>query len=791
MTDDGLNDQPCHRSGDPEDRDPVDVGPKGLENTITSPGSSVRFEASCSKQATLSLFKNSIPVKTVTGTSLSQTITFPGPGDNWIKMTATSGQETAEDSVFVGVTGSQDVVPLPEGMKDGINYTAPDSVCLVLYAPGKDNVFLMGDFNGWIPYGAYRANRDGDRFWLAFGSLTPGQEYAYQYLVDGKLNIADPYTEKVLDPVNDRWIPDSVYPNLKPYPYGLTTGIVSVLQTDQQPYHWSDTSYMPPTAKDLIIYELLLRDFLAAHDWKTLTDTLDYFTRLGINAIEVMPFNEFEGNESWGYNPSFYFAPDKYYGPEHDLKAFVDSCHHRGIAIIQDMVLNHSYGQSPLVQLYFDSATNRPSADNPWYNQTSPNPVFSFGYDFNQESPATKAFIDRVNRHWMQKYHIDGYRFDFTKGFTNTPGDGYAYDASRIAILKRMADSIWAVKPGQYVILEHFTANTEEIVLSNTGMMLWGNENCQYNQCTMGYPTGPCTWDISGVAYTTREWSNPRLVAYMESHDEERLMYKNLTYGNSSGSYDIRQLSTALRRVEEAAAFFFTVPGPKMLWQFEEMGYDYSIDFNGRVGNKPIRWDYLHSRNRVFQVFRSLIGLRSEEAVFDTRDFSLDVSGAFKRIELNSPDMNVRIIGNFDVVTQQGDPAFSRGGTWYDFFTGDSVQVGDPHALVDLEPGEYHIYTTRALHTPDLPTKANPGKTPATGVTVYPVPATSRITVASPLPMKEITLFDLSLRPLARFDPAGMKYTLDVSGLAPGVYILRIVSVSGEVCVSKIIRAGN
>ena len=72
-----------------------------------------------------------------------------------------------------------------------------------------------------------------------------------------------------------------------------------------------------------MIYELLVRDFVAAHDWKTLQDTLSYLKRLGINAIEIMPFNEFEGNESWGYNPDFYFAPDKYYGTENALKALL------------------------------------------------------------------------------------------------------------------------------------------------------------------------------------------------------------------------------------------------------------------------------------------------------------------------------------------------------------------------------------------------------------------------------------------------------------------------------------
>ena len=69
-----------------------------------------------------------------------------------------------------------------------------------------------------------------------------------------------------------------------------------------------------------------------------------------------MPVNEFEGNNSWGYNPSFYFAPDKNYGTKAQLKAFIDECHQRGIAVIMDIALNHSFGENPQVQMYFNSA---------------------------------------------------------------------------------------------------------------------------------------------------------------------------------------------------------------------------------------------------------------------------------------------------------------------------------------------------------------------------------------------------------------------------------------------------
>ena len=128
-----------------------------------------------------------------------------------------------------------------------------------------------------------------------------------------------------------------------------------------------------------------------------------------------------------------------------------------------------------------------------------------------------------------------------------------------------------------YLILEHFADNSEEIVLSNYGFMLWGNLNYSFNQNTMGYASGS---DVSWLSYKTRGWNSPHVVGYMESHDEERLMVKNLAYGNSNGGYNVKDLSTALDRQEAASVIFYGIPGPKMLWQFGELGYDKSIRNN-------------------------------------------------------------------------------------------------------------------------------------------------------------------------------------------------------------------
>ncbi len=778
----------------------VEVFEEGLQVTIIRPEdhvithllSDVDFEAAASVPANLQLFLNSAEITNNTGTSLLHTFNFNTPGDNWIRVTASTADMTVADSVFVHVMYDQVVEPVPDGIMDGINYISDQSVQLVLHAPGKEHVFVVGDFNDWTPQTSARMAKDNERFWITLEDLVPGKEYAFQYLVDGEITIADPYSEKILDPWSDQWISPDTYPDLKPFPADKASSPVGIIQTAQTEYVWDHSGFVPPDPGNLVIYELLLRDFIQTHDWKTLVDSLDYFSRLGINAIELMPVNEFDGNESWGYNPTFYFAADKYYGPANDLKAFIDSCHGRGIAVITDMVLNHSYGPSPLVQLYLDPSTGKTTPENPWYNVDSPNQVFSWGYDFNHESQATKDFVDRVNSFWLEEYHVDGFRFDFTKGLTNTPGDGGAYDAARIVILKRMADEIWSVNPQAYVILEHFADNNEEKELSNYGMMLWGNTNYNYNEATMGYHDGGKS-DFSWISYKKRGWNDPHVVGYMESHDEERLMYKNLTYGNGSGNYNIRNLQTALERMELAGAFYFTIPGPKMIWQFGELGYDFSIDYDCRVCNKPIRWDYYDevSREKLYQVWSSLIHLKREEPAFESADFNLIASGATKRIEINHADMDVRIIGNFDVVAQPVSPSFSQQGRWYDFFSGDSLEVTDVNGQVSLEPGQFRIYTTRRLNKPEITASIGEYDRYKAGFRVYPNPVVDILYMESVSEDAVITLFDMNGRMVLERDLQSHQSQVDLSFLHDGIYIIQRKSKGYTTSYVKILKISS
>jgi hypothetical protein len=515
-----------------------------------------------------------------------------------------------------------------------------------------------------------------------------------------------------------------------------------------------------------------------------------------------MPFNEFEGNDSWGYNPSFYFAPDKAYGTPDDYKEFIDVCHENGIAVLMDMVLNHSYGQSPFARMYLDEEGN-PADNNPWYNTASnfQNPDAQWGYDFNHESEDTQELVDSICSFWMSEYKIDGFRFDFTKGFSNTiwgvDSWGSDYDADRIAILERMADEIWARKSDAIISFEHLSYNDEERELANYGILLWGNHNYNFNEATMGYYSNS---DFSWISYKNRGWDNAHIVNYMESHDEERIMYKNLTYGDSEGDYDVTELKTALERTEAAAVFLISVPGPKLIWQFGELGYDYSIntctdgsvdeDGGCRTSSKPAGWEYYGDEDRMelFTVYSEIINLKKKEPVFGTDDFAMDVSGATKRIELNYTDSDVRIIGNFDLVEQSIQPNFSSTGIWYNYFADDSIVVTDINAYYTLDAGQFALFSQKKLE----------GFVTSTGIgdTTYfedafiaPNPTSDYVTIYSGgIVLEQVKITSITGIELYNKKVSATEIEVNVSSYSPGIYLVHLIGDDNGYKVFKLLK---
>ncbi len=748
------------------------------------------LKGATSQNADLYIKDNGVTIYHTYGNLIEYTITVLGTESHEICFQAIRSADTLEQCFYYSVIQNVVVEDPPIALEDGLTILNGNDCYFQLYAPGKSYVHLNGDMTNWQLRSDFQMKRtvDGNRWWIAVPDLDLGSRYGYQYVVDGTIRIGDPYSTLILDPFNDGAITAETYPDMPQYPYGLTTGMVSSFVVE--PVATTPPLSSKPDKTDLIIYELLLRDFLAAHSFAALQDTLDYLQRLGVNAIELMPVQEFEGNQGWGYNPDYHMALDKYYGSADAFRSLIEECHSRGIAVILDVVYNHAFGQSPLAQLYWDGAQNRPSANNPWLNPVAKHD-FNVGYDFNHESAPTKYFVKRVLSWWMKTYGVDGFRFDLSKGFTqnNTLGNTAAwghFDQSRINILQDYANHIWSIDPGAYLILEHFADNDEETELSSRGMMLWGNMTTQYGQGAKGYGGS----DFSNTWYVQRGWADPHLVGYMESHDEERLMYKNLSAGNMAPGYNIRDLDVALGRIELVSAFFYLIPGPKMIWEFGELGYDYSINYctdgtvstNCRLDAKPVRWDYKNVllRQRIYDVDRALILLR-EQPAFKEGTLEISVISQFeKKIRYTHPDMDIVVCGNFHVGNRDIAPVFTKTGRWYDYLTGDSLEVTDVNMIIPYVPGEYHVYTTKKLTFDfDITSSIAGIEFSSQPLEIYPSLNQGQFDVILPsdaIGTPKVYVWDMTGQKIdIDIHPSGDRISVDVVHPIPGVYVINVL----------------
>lgn len=581
-----------------------------------------------------------------------------------------------------------DIKRRPIGAEYGVTVSGT-SATFVLFAPGKQNVRLLGDFNNYNTSStASKMNKDGDYFWLTVDNLSYGREYGYQYLVDG-VRVGDPYCEKILDPWNDQWISSSTYPNLKSYPDGASD-VVSVFELMPKEYNWEVASFKRPAKNSLAIYEMHIRDFTSEGTIKAAMAKLDYLQTLGINAIELMPIQEFDGNDSWGYNPCFPFAADKSYGTKDDYKRFIDECHKRGIAVILDIVTNHATGLFPYAKMWWDSGANNTTDANPFFNRVARHP-YNVYHDFNHEYGPTRDYFKRMLKHWMKEYKVDGFRFDLSKGLTqknsgDNVGTWNGYDSSRIAIIKDYADAIRSVSNDAYIILEHFADSYEENELASyRDIMLWNNQTHGFYQTVMGWDSES---DFSGDAASGR-------VSYIESHDEERVAYKAVTWGQGWLNSNWSRLS---KQLQGAYALHFLAPYPKMMWQFGELGYDVSIEYNDRTGKKPVYWNYYDDTNRkaLYNAMSKIISWRTDhekmysyEGVTYTYEVGDDDFGG-KHLIYSTSNGSVIAVSNFSNNHVSFDITVPRSGTWRNLMTGTYVNLESKYT-VSLSGGDYIV----------------------------------------------------------------------------------------------------
>ncbi|MBU2927773.1 alpha-amylase family glycosyl hydrolase [Winogradskyella psychrotolerans] len=716
---------------------------------------------------------------------------------------------------------------MPTTYEDGITYIDDNTAVLVLYATGKDFVYVAGSFNNWQPDASYAMRKDptrNNKFWIELTNLTPGQIETYQYWVVDKtplanspslVKTADPYSTLVLSPYDDPYISATTYPNLPTYPVGQERE-VTVLETGQTAYDWQITDFNKPSKEDLIIYEVLVRDFDANRNFQDIIDRINYFKNLNVNAIQLMPVMEFEGNESWGYNTSFHMALDKFYGTADKFKELVDVCHENGIAVILDIAFNHAFGRNPMVRMWMDDPDGdgwgSPSSENPYFNEIALH-SYSVGEDFDHSNVRTQDFVERTVEYWINEFNIDGFRWDLTKGFTQSCTAGNdnctnSYQQDRVDILKAYADYSWSIDSDHYVIFEHLGSDVEEKEWANyrldegKGVMMWGKMTEPYNELTMGQDGDKNIDRIGHNAHTG--FDGPRVVGYPESHDEERLMYKNVAYGNTSNAaHNVQDLNIALSRMSALAAVSTMVPGPKMIWHFGELGMDNSIftcndgSYNNdgcKLDTKPQpqwveNWLTEALRAQIYEDWSKLHKLKTDEPVFEG-DYEITSGNLTPRIDIFDNSIpatqlkNVIILANFDVVSQSIDTNFPTGvtSTWYDLMdaTGNTT-VSNSTSAITIPAGQFRILGNKASDVLSVTNEV------VLGFSIYPNP--SQTTFSINANVSNVEVYDLTGKLVKSYKGNFTSVdTFNVSSLNSGIYMVKVQNDNNRTLTTKLIK---
>lgn len=597
----------------------------GGATVVTSDNANVSFKIGATQKSDISLAINNKEVKTVKGaTELKADYTFTQPGSYEVKATATAGGTTVtatETYTYLSASQAQDY---PGGKpKMGPVKNADGSVTFCLGAPGKSSVLLVGAWNDYAIDNSqvmnYQTEGEMRYFWTTISGLDNTKQYGYYFLVDGEKKVGDPYARLVLDPWNDKYILTDVYPNLPQYPFDVIDGVpLAVYQGNINDYDWKVKNFKGVAASDLIIYELLFRDFTGNEGQaygngtvRMAMEKIPYLKALGVNAIELLPIMEFNGNISWGYNPNFYFAPDKAYGTPSDYKEFIDLCHQNGIAVILDMVFNQSDGLHPWYQMY-------DAGSNPFYNKIAPH-AYSVLNDWNQGYAMVQEQWRDVLEYWLTEYKFDGYRFDLVKGLGNN--DSYKnsgeaatneYNQSRIDHMIAFQKIVESINPDAYFINEDLATAKEENAMGEHGQLNWANINDAGCQFAMGYQERSNLNPMYAPKNDNRLWGST--VSYLESHDEQRLAYKQNQWGVAAVKGN---LINSMHRLGSAAAQMILAPGAHMIWQFSELGDDQNTknsDGGNNTNPKKVCWNLFENPDRkgLYDNYAELISIRND-----------------------------------------------------------------------------------------------------------------------------------------------------------------------------------
>ena len=541
-----------------------------------------------------------------------------------------------------------------------------------LFAPYNEEVTLIGSFSEWqdVPMtkgedGVFRTEVD----------LIDGR-YPYKFRVRSKswfleedawVDIVDPYATAVEDTESANGV-------------ACIQNGVRVVDS----YRWKHDDKPLPGDHSLVIYELHVGDFSGEGDiagrgrFEDVIAKLDYLSDLGVNAVELMPVEEYPGDHSWGYNPRYFFAAESSYGSSADLKALIDACHERGIRVIKDGVYNHSEVESPLAQINHDY----------WYYHEPRDPDNNWGPEFNYENfdenldiyPAQK-FVGDVVRYWTSEYHLDGLRFDAARQMENFE---FMYWVTREA--KRMAGE----KPF-YTVAEYIPEIPEVTGIDGPMDGCW--RDSFYHTLKKVMRGEHVDFERLKSALDAKRAGFPgatNVVNYLSNHDHNHIM-ADLGDAGILGA-------EAFKRIKLGAALLMTAVGVPLVWMGDEFGeFTYtSIDQN------KLDWTLLgNAPNRdLRETFKGLIKLRTSSGALFTNQIDFfhedPGKGVIAYVRWNEEGSRVIVVANLSATFHKSYSVsnFPVQGTLHEWIGDYDVAVQGNSAKFDLPEFEAKVLVT-------------------------------------------------------------------------------------------------
>jgi 1,4-alpha-glucan branching enzyme len=579
------------------------------------------------------------------------------------------------------------------------------TVTFVLRAPFKTFVSLVGDFNDWNS----RANimtTEGEGYWWTTIPHPGATRYGYYVAIDDQSHawVGDPYATEVHWDESGAWafLPEQA-------------------EVDRRRnFPWQDQDWRIPALRDLVIYELCVRDFggrwLANRprygNFRDVMDRLDYLADLGVNAIELMPIQQFPGESSWGYNPVFYFAPARTYGTPYEFKELVNACHQRGIAVILDVVLNHAWGDHPYYQIYppmYGPKGEKLPDLNPFFHHTPDSINMWGGGDWDHFAPETTAHFQYALRYWMREYHVDGFRFDWVGGVDYdsrhpmNPGFNPYHGISAVC---------WAAKqenPDVILVGEYWNLygthpeKTESKLVHETPMdAVW---NGTFHHTVEDVLVQKWQWEQRDIFRAIGGYRDlgfgqaDQVINYTCSHDEVRPEHEVLFYARQHIAKPAQMSwpEVAMRKAMIGLVALMAAPGTPMLW----MGQEYASDAPRTIDFLPLKWERLsmESHHRHWQTVQRLIharrqnkSLRSDHIQFYDDNFAATGMVRFRRWDGQGNHAEIAI--NFSDRPQEIHLTFPWDGSWREVVSGKRQQIKNGRRSFTLAPWEARLYVS-------------------------------------------------------------------------------------------------